>query len=130
MLVRQEDPAKIRRGIALLEEAYALNYRLFDGYHVELAYNRNNAAIGYYALEEYAAAEAYSREAVDMASNFLDDGGALAGMKTLWARSLARLGREEEARQVLNSLLQSLESFPENRARRDAARELLEELDA
>ena len=64
-----------------------------------------------------------------MASNFLDDGGALAGMKTVWARYLSALGRDEEARGILTELLESLERFPENAARREAAEELLAEID-
>jgi non-specific serine/threonine protein kinase/serine/threonine-protein kinase len=131
MLVNQEeDPEQIHRGIALLEECYAISDRAFGGHHIELAYARINAAMGYYNLGDFATAEAYAREAVAMASNFLDDRGHLGGMKLRWARYLVALGREEEAREILAPLARSLERYPEAAERLRTARQLLAELDS
>jgi tetratricopeptide (TPR) repeat protein len=128
MLVKQDDPEQIRKGIAILEECYDLNDQLFEGFHVELAYARINASMGYHNLGDTVTAEAYAREAVAMASNFLDDRGHLGGMKLRWSRYLVELGREDEAREILTPLVQSLERFPEAAGRLSAARELLDGL--
>jgi non-specific serine/threonine protein kinase/serine/threonine-protein kinase len=128
MLTQQTEEPDIRRGIALLDEAYALNDRLFDGYHVELAYCRINASVGYHSLGDDVMAEAYAREAVGMASNFLDNLGHLGGMKRRWARYLAELGREKEAETVLRDLLDSLDRAPNADAQRRETREALAEL--
>ena len=128
VLVQHPDEARVREGIARLEEAYQLNHRLFDGYHVELAYNRINAARGFQALGEYEAAEAYSREAVLMASNFLNDRGSLGGMKRRWAACLGALGRHEEGEQVLVELYASLTRFPEAQRQRQITEDRLEDL--
>lgn len=113
LLVEQGNLDQVREGIRHLEEAWQLNHRLFDGDHIELAYNRVNAAAGLERLGEYQQAEEYTRYAIQVAERYLDDRGALGRMRRRLARLLLLQGHLDDAEAVARDHLRRLEGIPD-----------------
>jgi tetratricopeptide (TPR) repeat protein len=125
MLAMQEDEHLIREGIVRLEEALALNRKVFDGSHVEIAYNLSNLSTGYMNLGEYSTAEQNLRDALDMGRQFLDERGGLAGMNRQLARCLLEQESYEAAETVLIDHYARLEKIDGTNEQRRLAEELL-----